>query len=329
MPHHHRAFLLFVLLAGFFVIACGAGVQPSVAPVPDASAPVPEAAIPEDIAEAIAFRKEFGLRADEAWVRVVAMNPAAVMDFGVPLMPFERDDIMNRSNGDVVGIVQGYAAEHADVSGGLYIDNAAGGIVTFLVTDDPEPHVAALDLLIGPDAAVAVRQVRWTEAELRDIQDRVSADQAFLASLPARMTTASVDVIDNIAELTISSPVADAGQRIVEHFGAEGKLRVISDGTGILLLPTGRILGHIIAPAGTDMGLLSPQYEANVDIGPREAIGIPVAQNGTFVIDRLPPATYTVTILELAENGNVVVGSARVVLPPGAAVPVEIRLQRP
>lgn len=329
MPHHHRAFLLFVLLAGFFVIACAAGVQPSVAPVPDASAPVPEAAIPEDIAKAIAFRKEFGLRADEAWVRVVAMNPAAVMDFGVPLMPFERDDIMNRSNGDAVGIVQGYAAEHADVSGGLYIDNAAGGIVTFLVTDDPEPHVAALDLLIGPDAAVAVRQVRWTEAELRDIQDRVSADEAFLASLPARMTTASVDVIDNIAELTISSPVADAGQRIVEHFGAEGKLRVISDGTGILLLPTGRILGHIIAPAGTDMGLLSPQYEADVDIGPREAIGIPVAQNGTFVIDRLPPATYTVTILELAENGNVVVGSARVVLPPGAAVPVEIRLQRP
>jgi hypothetical protein len=77
------------------------------------------------------------------------------------------------------------------------------------------------------------------------------------------------------------------------------------------------------------MSALSPQYEADVDIGPRDAVGIGVSENGTFVIDRLPPATYTVTILELAENGNAVVGSAKVVLPPGAAVPVEIHLQRP
>lgn len=329
MPHH-RCFLLVLLAAGLLAGACGAQVQPSSAPLPDASAPAPDGAVPQDIAEAIAFRKEFGLRSDEAWVRAVAANPAAVMDFAVPLMPFERDDLMNRGNGEeaLIESVQGYLAQHADVSGGVYIDNPAGGIVTILVTDDPKVHEAALAELIGP-AVVAVRQVRWTEAELRDIQDRVSADQAYLASLPARMTTAGVDIIDNIAELTISSAVPDAGEQIVAHFGAERRLRVISDGTGILLQPTGRILGHIIAPAGTDMSRLSPQYEADVDIGPRDAIGIPVAQNGTFVIDRLPPATYTVTILELADNGNSEVGSATVFLPPGAAVPVEIRLQRP
>jgi hypothetical protein len=331
VPHHHRTLLLFLLIAGLLASACGPGVQRSAAPVPDASVPVPDGGVPDDFAEAIAFRKEFGLRSDEAWVRVVAMHPAAVMDFGVPLMPFERDDVVNRPNGeiDVVGIVQRYAAEHADVSGGVYIDTAAGDIVTLLVTDDPEPHVAAVDLLLGPDTAMTVRQVRWTEAELRDLQDRISADQAFFASLPARMSTASIDVIENIAEVTISSAVPDAGQRIVEHFGAEGRLRVISDGTGLLLEPTGRILGHITALAGTDMTQLSPQYEADVDIGPRDAIGIPVAHDGTFVLDRLPPATYTVTILELADNGNTVVGTATVVLPPGAAVPVEIRLQRP
>ncbi len=97
-------------------------------------------------------------------------------------------------------------------------------------------------------------------------------------------------------------------------------LRVDSDGTGILLQPTGRILGRIIAPPGTDMNKLSPQYEADVDIGGRDAIGIGVMPDGTFVIDRLPPATYTVTILEMADVGNTEVGRGTVAVPPGAAV---------
>lgn len=334
MPHHHRAFVLFVLAAGLLALACSApGPGASSAggnTAPEVAAPAADGLTPKEIAAAIGFRKEFGLRADEAWVRAVAANPAALTDFGFPLMPFEQQDVTDRPNGedDVVAAVQRYTTDRADVFGGLYIDQAAGGIVAVLVTDDPKPHQTALDALVGP-GAVAVRQVRWTEAELRDLQDRLFLDRAFFDTLPARMSTSGVDVIDNVAELTISSAVPDAAQRIIAHFGAEGRLRVISDGTGILLQPTGRILGRIIAPAGTDLTALSPQYAADVDIGARDAAGIAVAPNGTFVIDNLPPATYTVTVLELGENGNTEVGSARVVLPPGAAVPVEIRFQRP
>jgi hypothetical protein len=335
--HRRRPVLALLFAASLLVLACRAqvpptnGVSPPDAASPDVTAAPPGAGLPAEIAEAIALRKEFGLRSDEAWVRAVAANPAAVLDFGVPLLPFERDDLENRAVGDdaVIAAIQSYAAEHADVFGGLYIDQARGGIVTVLVTDDPTSHQDALANLIGPDAVVAVRQVRWTEAELRDIQERISADQAFLDSLPARMTTSSVDIIENVAELNISSALPDAAQRIVTHFGAEGRLRVISDGTGILLQPQGRILGHIIAPPGIDVTQLSPQYEADVDIGPRDAVGIPVAPDGTFVIDRLPPATYTITILEMADVGNTEVGSAKVVLPPGAAVLVEIPVRRP
>ena len=74
------------------------------------------------------------------------------------------------------------------------------------------------------------------------------------------------------------------------------------------MLPTGRTLGRVIAPPGTDMNKLSPQYEADVDIGGRDSIGIGVMPDGTFVIDGLPPATYTVTILELGDVENVEVG---------------------
>ena len=324
-----------ILVLGIALVGCGGSLEsPSASdgPTPDAtptaSVSGPDAA---ELAEAIAFRREFGLRADEAWVRAVAANPAAVMDFGVPLLPFERDQILDRPQGEdpVVLAVQDYLAAHPDIAGGLYLDQARGGIVTMLVTEDPDLHEAAVRAKLVPGTRLAVRQVRWTEKELRDLQERITADRAFMASIPAVMTTASVDIVANIAELTISSAAPDAAQRIIEHFAAGERLRVISDGTGVLLQPTGRILGRILGPPGTDFSSLSPQYEADIDIGPRDAVGIPVAPDGTFTIDRLPPATYTISILELRDAGNVTVGRATVVLPPGAAVAVEIPYEQP
>jgi hypothetical protein len=313
------------------VFACAEQASPPSVEPAEPSVEAPDGLSPAEVAQAVTLRREFGLREDEAWIRAVAANPTAVLDFGVPLMPFERDEIMRRPNGEeaLTTALQDYLAKHADVSGGIYIDQASGGIVTILVTDDPGPHEVAIAEIVGPDAPVAVRQVRWTEAELVDLQDRISADDAFLASLPARMKSSGVFIIENVVELSISSAVPDAGERIAAHFGANGMLRVDSDGTGILLQPTGRILGRVIAPSGTDFTNLSPQFEADVDIGARDAMGISVQPDGTFVIERLPPATYTVTILEFGDVENTEVGRGTVVLPPGAAVALEIPLQRP
>ena len=326
----HRS-LPALFLVGAVVLACAEQAAPSSADPAPPSVDAPEGLTTTEIAQAIALRREFGLRADEGWVREVAANPAAVMDFGVPLLPFERDEIMGRPNGgdELTSALHAYLAEHADVSGGIYIDQARGGIVTVLVTDDPKPHEDAIARLIGPDTAVAVRQVRWTEADLNELHERIVADQAFLQSLPARMKSTATDTIANVVELSISSAVPDAAERIIAHFGAQGRLRVVSDGTGVLLQPTGRILGRILAPPGTDFTNLSPQFEADVDIGARDAMGIPVLPDGTFVIERLPPATYTVTILEFGDVGNTEVGRGTVVVPPGAVVALEIPLDRP
>jgi hypothetical protein len=301
-------------------------------PVTSPPTPPAEASLPPEILEAIAFREEMGLRSDVGWVQAVAANPAAVLDWGVPLMAFEVAELEGRPTGEdaMVGVVQAYLAEHPDISGGVYLDQARGGIVTMLVTADPAGHEAAIREEIGADAPLVVRQVRWTEQELTDLQQRLFDGRAFLDGIPARMTTTSTDIIANQVELTISSAVPDAAQRIIAQFGAEeGQLRVVSDGTGLLLLPVGRVEGRITAPPGVDVQMLSPQYEADVDIGPRDAVGIGVRPDGTFTIEDLPPTTYRIYVLELLDAGNREVASADVVVPPGAAASVDLVYQEP
>jgi len=319
------------------VLLLGCAGAPGSSTVPDPASPVPSAAPPADatpapdLVAAIAFREEMGLRADLAWVQAVAAHPDATRDWGVPLLPFEAAELERRPTGEdgLVGAVQAYLAEHPDEAGGIYIDQANGGIVTMLVTGDAATHEAALRATIG-DAAVAVRQVRWTEAELNDLQERLFTDPEFFASIPAFVSSASTDVIANQVVLDISSAAPDAAQRIAAHVGAEdGQLKVVSDGTGILLMPTGRIEGRILAPAGTDVTALSPQYESDVPIGARDAVGIAVAPNGTFTIDRLPPTGYRVFLLELGANGNREAGEVHVTVPPGGVAVAEIAYQAP
>jgi len=302
--------------------------SPGPSPSGDAASDAPPSPPSDaDVRAAMQARQDLGLRADEGWVRQVATSPDVVMDWGFPLLPFEAAQLADRPTGDdvVTTAVRAYLDAHPDISGGLYIDQARGGVVTALVTGDPAVHEAAIRAQLGGPAPIAVRQVRWTEAELNDLQERIGSAQAFLEGLPARMTTSSVDIIGNRVELSISSAVPDAAARIATQLGAkEGQLTVHSDGTGLLLQPTGRIVARIIAPAGTDMTTLSPQWEADVDIGVRDAVGIAVAPDGTFTIDDLPPTGYTVTILELADAGNREVGTARAIVPPGGVAAIQI-----
>ncbi|HEX6867225.1 MAG TPA: hypothetical protein VF119_00395, partial [Candidatus Limnocylindrales bacterium] len=300
-------------------VATGAPTAPAPAPIGQEEA--------REIEAAIAFRQAFGLRFDEGWVRAVAADPSAVLDWGVPLLPWEAAEIEDRPTGEdaITTEVRAYLDAHRDVSGGLYIDQAHGGIVTMLVTDDPESHRAPLRTEIGTDAPVVIRQVRWTEAELDALQARLSEDMRFYDTIPARFISSATDIIGNIVVLDVSSAAPDVGQRIADRVGAEpGQLRVVSDGTGILLVPTGTILGRIIAPPGTDLLTLSPQYEPDVPIGARDAVGIEIMPDGTFRIDDLPPTGYRVVILELLENGNREVGATHVVVPPGGVVSAEI-----
>lgn len=106
--------------------------------------------------------------------------------------------LSGRQNPDhiVEGVLATYAMEHPDTFGGRWIDRASGGVLVLGFTDDPEPHRAAIlerrptaddypvvdppppitdDRPLGErdDVAVDVVQVRFSEAEVEVMRDRM------------------------------------------------------------------------------------------------------------------------------------------------------------
>jgi hypothetical protein len=200
--------------------------------------------LPSAIAYAIQQRKAFGLRADLAWVEQVAADPTArIFPLDFLMTPDEATAFEARqaSFDEVVAAVQADAATVPDEFGGVYLDQQNGHVVAQFTAHLEQHRQAILDRL-GKAGPLVVEQVTYTEADLRALQDRISADWGWLKSLDAAATGVGVDTIKNCTVLEISSKNPDAPALILAHYGQPaGKLRVESDGTGVVLMPRGWI----------------------------------------------------------------------------------------
>ena len=143
-----------------------------------------------------------------------------------------------------IPVVVDYAAAHASESGGVYIDRDEHvGMVTSLWTGHLAEHAAALaELLDG--RATMVRLVRYSEAELRVLQEQVFADIDWMEAIPATATGIGVGILENAVTLDVSSAEPTAVQQIVDHYGLGDKLVVTSDGTGEVFDPGRRRQGQ-------------------------------------------------------------------------------------
>jgi hypothetical protein len=271
------------------------GASPDAEPEPTAStaptrAPIP-ADLPEEIRKAIAWRLDFGLRADPEWVIAVHADPSAIDAWDDPILQAEEDFIWAR-NQKLMGFaasVRWYAGMHPDVFGGLYFDNANNQVMS-LWTEDPEGHLAGILERAGADAPIATRQVRWTEAELRDAQRLVSRDDDWYGALEAEGEGWGVDTSENVVTIEISSANPDAPRLIAERLARRHDLpvemfRVESDGTGIKLLPFGRVVGVVVTADGDEPGrndLWMDGEPEHVGYCPNEPFPNQVARDGTF-----------------------------------------------
>jgi hypothetical protein len=194
-------------------------------------------AMPRDLEKASEFRRLYGLRDDEDWVKAVAADPASApgeAEFGVPLTPAEVADLRDRAkNRDaVLETIRQYGARHQRDWAGVFVDEAGGGTVVAQFKTNVDDHEKEIRRLVGPIARLEVRQVRWSLSELRTFHEHVLADVGWLPSVDAHYVRSDVYDLFNHVELWISSRNPDAPAAILEHFGGSQWLRVYSDGRG-------------------------------------------------------------------------------------------------
>jgi hypothetical protein len=239
-------------LAATFLVAALAACQATPArptTSPRAIASAEAVPTPEEL-KAIRFRTDNSLQADLAHVRAVAADPTARMEFGVPLLPSEFDELMSRSaNADeIVTIVQQEAAKAPGDYCDVYLDNAREGAVTSLWKSNRLVHEIAIRARVRPGAPIAFGDCRFSQPEQEAAMDRLRAlDHQWMEDeIPAALQGFGFDTIKNVLEMQISSSVPNAPLLVRQHYEQAlgfppGMLVVTSDGTGAALVPWGEV----------------------------------------------------------------------------------------
>jgi hypothetical protein len=124
---------------------------------------------------------------------------ASETDPDVPKGPPDSPAALDRE-GAMLELVA-YGEDHRDTFGGLYIDPPGGTSVVMLFTADIETHRDAVNEILP---GTRVRQVRFTEAELRAFMETIVDADAFSAQ-GIEFVSASVDTSGNRVELDVKS----------------------------------------------------------------------------------------------------------------------------
>ncbi len=180
------------------------------------------------IAEWIKFRMAVGLRADEAWVREVAADPASKAGsdaYEIPLLPDEVTFLEGRIRRieDARSFGESYAAEFPDGFAGAGIDSKNGDRLVLLYTTDVEIHQARLALLPAP-VRPEVRRATWTLEELTQFRSRIQADGTEDPRI--KVYVPQVDILSNRVLLDYRSDNRALGELLLTRFSSTGWLVV-------------------------------------------------------------------------------------------------------
>ncbi|MDP8904218.1 MAG: hypothetical protein M3N29_02680 [Chloroflexota bacterium] len=149
-------------------------------------------------------------------MRSVAQDPRAVMsELGIPVTAKEAEELAEMIRQEPRARLSMYGAREHEQFGGLWV-NDGGFDVVMLFTADLERHrriVAAL----APTMRVDVRRARFTEAELRRLQDELVGELDALPEL--QFLSLGLDTKNNVLRLEAKSNDPTIKQRLEEQYG--------------------------------------------------------------------------------------------------------------
>jgi hypothetical protein len=325
-----RAILVAAAIAGPAVAGCSNAnpETPTPTPIAQPGSPSPEASAGPDadfealVEESTAFRREFGLRADEAWVRQVAADPSARWSYQVPLTAAEEANLNARAAAveELGPVLQAYGARHPEEFAGLYVDQERGGVLVVLFTGHLQEHGQAIAQLVRPGAAIELREAPASEVDLNALMERVSGDEE-LPALGVFVLEASTDETRGVVEIGVSTERGDVQGLVTGRYGPAVLVKVL-DPTGAFLKPRGTIVGRVVNGGGGPI-------EAGLGTDPlfgefgMDAIGQATNPDGTFRLENQLAGRWRIS----AFAEGFADGSVEVDLPPGGIVTVEIVLQ--
>ena len=277
---------------------------------PSQSAP-PDAAI----IDAIETRMLYGLRADEAWVRQVALDPSAqagIVEFGIPLTPEELADIQSRRwDEDLLLKARGYCLSIPDDCAGTYINLQGSGVVVD-IAHNVARHRQVLANFVADPSLIDVRGVEWSLAELQGFVRQVEAERAWFDTIGVEFLQVDRAINDNFVHVDYRGPSELASAAIEERFGDPTWLETRWIGPPPWAGPRADLVLRITDVTGR------PATDIRCDIRPLD----PMADNGfsefIFTTDdagvcdirSIPTVTYEVRLLRIV-NEEVVPNSVK------------------
>ncbi len=168
---------------------------------------------------AVSFRQAFGLRADSPYVQDSLTNVGKFPndDWGVPLTTPEATDMFSR-----VQVQRAIRGPDKDLwsnqdYGGMYLDQARGGIPVFLTTGSVDALSSQLQKEM-PEIQFEVHHVDNTLAQLTSTKDAISDSRDELTADGVIVHSASVDVVNNQVIVGVDR-VSDAARKALDTFG--------------------------------------------------------------------------------------------------------------
>ena len=160
---------------------------------------------PLDILNAQDFRQEFGLRADEDYVRLSLSDSKEFSntDWAVPLSASEVADLRARLEVQhALPAVIDYAEKQPGY-GGVFIDQHDKGMPVFLFTTGMAARATEIGKRLPAGTRYEVREVAHTLDDLTALKSKLSNQRDSLLKDGVELVSATVDVVNNRVEAGI------------------------------------------------------------------------------------------------------------------------------